>query len=95
MNASDPQQIAEIEGKAKRKQSQDNLDLLWVMSSPEGRRFVWRILEGAGLYRLSYTGNSETFFNEGQRNIGLKLLSELQKVSPDEYVKMTQECQLK
>lgn len=95
MNASDPQQIAEIEGKAKRKQSQDNLDLLWVMSSPEGRRFIWRILEGAGLYKLSYTGNSETFFNEGQRNIGLKLLSELQKVTPNEYVKMTQECQLK
>ena len=95
MNASDPQQVAEIEGKAKRKREQDAVDLFAVMSTHEGRRFVWRILESAGLYRLSYTGNSETFFNEGQRNVGLKLLSELQKVTPEEYLRMTQECQLK
>lgn len=95
MNASDPQQIAEVESKARRKRDQDNEDLLAVMSTHEGRRFVWKILESAGLYKLSYTGNSETFFNEGQRNVGLKLLSELQKVTPDEYLRMTQECQLK
>jgi hypothetical protein len=95
MNASDPQQIAEVEGKARRKRDQDNADLISVMETHSGRRFVWRILESAGLYKLSYTGNSETFFNEGQRNIGLKLLSDLLKVAPEEYVRMTQECQLK
>ena len=95
MNASDPQQIAEVEGKAKRKRDQSCADLLSVMATHEGRRFVWRILEGTGIYKLSYTGNSETFFNEGQRNVGLKLLSELQKITPSEYLKMTEECQLK
>ena len=91
MNASDPKQIADVEGKAKRKSSQEDSDLLAVMSAPEGRRLLWRYLEITGIYKLSYTGNSETFFNEGQRNIGLKLLAEIQRVAPAEYMEMVRE----
>lgn len=46
-------------------------DIKWVMSDKRGRRMMWGLLERAGLYRSSFTGNSETFFREGARNIGL------------------------
>ena len=45
-------------------------DIKLLMSHAWGRRFVWRMLEKSGMYRTSFTGNSETFFREGIRNYG-------------------------
>ena len=66
-------------------------DLKWVMSSKRGRRFVWKVLDRAGVYRSSFTGNSATFFNEGQRNIGLMLLADIHSACPDQYLAMIKE----
>ena len=44
-------------------------DWKWLMSSVRGRRLVWRLLERTGIYRSSMTGNSFTFFREGERNV--------------------------
>ena|ERR1044071_2893288 len=70
------------------------LDLQWVMSDQRGRRHVWRQLELAGVYRLSHTGEPHgTSFNEGQRNVGLRLLAEVSTHCPDEYMLMLKEHQ--
>ena len=42
-------------------------DMRWLMGDPRGRRLMWSWLADAGVYRTSFTGNSETFFREGQR----------------------------
>lgn len=68
-------------------------DLRWVMSDQRGRRFVWRQLAVAGIYRPSYTGDDRTIFNEGQRNVGLHLLSAITEHCPDEYLQMLKEHQ--
>lgn len=91
MNASEPQQVAEQESKAKRAAKVADDDLSAIMGEQTGRRFIYRILEMAGIYRLSYTGNSETFFNEGARNIGLRLLAEIQRVCPESFFLMLKE----
>ncbi len=57
-------------------------DIRWLMASPKGRRCVWRLLESCGLFRLSYTGDHDTYFREGQRNVGLRVLSRLQEYCP-------------
>jgi hypothetical protein len=52
-------------------------DLKAVMQTPEGRRFVWRLITLGGVYRLSYQGNSDdTAFNEGRRSVGLVLMAD-------------------
>lgn len=66
-------------------------DVKLIMSSREGRRFVWRLLEMCGVYRSSFTGNSETFFREGQRNIGLMLLADVHEHCPDGFLTMLKE----
>jgi hypothetical protein len=70
-------------------------DLKWLMDDPRGRRIVWRMLEQTGVFRSSFTGNSETYFREGQRNIGLKLLADLHEHTPDAYIAMIQERKTK
>jgi hypothetical protein len=68
-------------------------DIKWLMAHKQGRRFVTRLLDKAGVYRTSFTGNSETFFREGQRNLGLFVLSEVMEVTPDQHAQMLKEQQ--
>ena len=65
------------------------------MSTPAGRRFMWRLLEKTGMYRTSFTGNSTTFFNEGQRNIGLMMNALILQACPEQYLAMLNEAKAK
>lgn len=98
MSREDPTDLAEEAARDEAKATiQRNLaetekaDLDWLMSSPRGRRVAWRILDGAGLYRSSFTGNSETFFKEGARSEALKLKAKLLGAAPNGYFTMLQE----
>lgn len=61
-------------------------DLKAVMGTPEGRRVVWGFLSEAGVFRTSFTqpNGLVVAFNEGGRNLGLRLLDELQQHCLDE-----------
>ncbi|MES3028475.1 MAG: hypothetical protein V4820_11555 [Pseudomonadota bacterium] len=51
-------------------------DIVWLMSNKRGRRIVRRLLDQAGVYQLSYTGEAlSTAFNEGRRSAGNKLIA--------------------
>jgi len=65
------------------------------LSTKEGRRFVWRLLCDCGVFRSSFTGNSETFFNEGRRSVGLKMLGEIDAHAPEAYALMSAEARAK
>jgi hypothetical protein len=66
-------------------------DFKWLMGNKRGRRIVWRLLERTGVYRSSFTGNSETFFREGMRNVGLALLDQVHTITPDQFAVMLKE----
>jgi hypothetical protein len=70
---------------------QEKADFAWLMSDKRGRRFMWRMLEVTGVYRSSFTGNSETFFREGARNVGLKLMADIHDYAPESYLLMLDE----
>lgn len=66
---------------------QQRADLRAVMSTPAGRRFIWRLIdEVAGVFGPSWTGSSETFYREGRRAVGIDLMREVQRTCPAEYV---------
>jgi hypothetical protein len=74
----------EIESRTKLSQEIADADLKWVMGRERGRRFVWRLLEHAGVYRTSFSTNAlQMAFNEGNRNIGLPLLADINALCPD------------
>lgn len=67
-------------------------DFKRLMSSRWGRRFVWSLLERAGVWRLSFSTNAmQTAFNEGRRNEGLSLVAAIHKLCPERYAEMLQE----
>lgn len=81
--------IAEEERLAKEKEQND---LRWVMSTKQGRRFVYRLLSRAGVFQSSFnTNNAVMAFNEGNRNAGLQLLTDIMEACPERYTEMLTE----
>jgi len=68
----------------------EEMDIRAVLKMPEGKRFLWKWIERCGVYRLSMNhSGSITYFNEGERNIGIGLLAEWAKVDPVSFSEMT------
>lgn len=87
-NAANENEIKDAEIKVKLLEDQKENDLRYVLASDQGKRFIWGLLEACGIFKSSFTGSSETYFLEGQRNIGLKLLADVMKTDPEAYIKM-------
>ena len=66
-------------------------DIKWLMDHPQGRRLVWDLLGFTGIYRQVFTGNSETFFNDGKRVVGLRYLDLVNRHAPEQYTTMLKE----
>ena len=68
-------------------------DLKWLMGSKRGRRIVWRLLDQAGVFRLSFNTNAmQMAFAEGNKNYGLRTLAQIQALCPDLYPLMVKEA---
>ena len=90
-NASDEKSVKSAKQKDKNIRDTELEDIRLLLSKQWGRRLVWRLLEQTGMYRTSFTGNSTTFFNEGQRNIGLWLVDEVLLADAEMYLLMIKE----
>ncbi len=86
----EPQQIERANANKQARQVEAN-DWKWLLSSKQGRRFTWRLLSECGVFRSSFTGNSETFFREGKRAVGLHMLAEISAHCPEQYALMQAE----
>jgi hypothetical protein len=91
-NASDPEQVAKKRRTAGRKNKADQNIVKGVMSSKEGRAWMFGVLDACHIYSTSFTGDALTSaFREGERNIGLKLIGSVTRSAPDEYALMLKE----
>lgn len=66
--------------------------MTWLLGDERGRRFIWRLLSITGVYRSSFTGDSKTFFREGERNVGLQILRDIHEIAPEAITQMTIEA---
>jgi hypothetical protein len=67
-------------------------DVGLILSSKEGRRFLWRLLTKGFVFRTCFTGNNTTFWNEGRRDLALEFLMDTQRF-PELYLTMVKENQ--
>lgn len=75
---------SEQDSAAKVRRDQEKDDFKWLMGHRQGRRFVWRLLSKAGVFRTSFRSDALNMaFLEGQRNLGLLLTSEIHEVCPE------------
>ena len=70
----------------------EEVDLKWLMGSKRGRRIIWRLLDQAGVFRLSFNTNAMSMaFAEGNRNFGNRTLSLIHTHCSELYPQMVKE----
>lgn len=84
--------LKESRKKARLRRVDELKDLKWVLSSKAGRKFLWRMLERAGLHSSSFHHhNGVMSFNEGKRSIGNELLVDINEADIEAYFQMQRE----
>jgi len=79
--------------KRERRHQRNVNDLRKILAIPEGRRYIWRLWGLTGVFRSSYTPKDAnmTSFREGQRDIGLAMLLDINDASPTALSQMRSE----
>ncbi len=73
-------------------QEAEEADIRRLMTSKWGRRFLWRLMDQAGVFRLSYANDPMAMaFAEGNRNSGLRILNLIHTLCPEHYNAMLKE----
>lgn len=78
--------------KQKRRIEQQANDLRAVMSTPEGRRFVWDLLGECGTFQLGWSPSAEIHLRAGMRSVGLGLFARVHADCFNEYQAMEREA---
>ncbi len=60
-------------------------DIRFIMKTKVGRRFMWRLLTVGNIFRKCFTGNSNTFYQEGKREMTLEFYQDIMEASPDQF----------
>lgn len=94
-NAAKQSEVDRKRNKAQEDQGIRDEIIRTLMSHPRGRRYLWLELEDAYVFRqtlmLGPSGYATTAFNEGLRTRGLKLLKDITRLAPMDYMRMTRE----
>lgn len=77
--------------RAELEQKQLLADVKGTFETPHGRRVFRHLMERCHVFHTTFTGNSKTFFLEGERNIGLYLLGLREMASEEGLEKLKEE----
>lgn len=89
----DEERKAELEAKQQLLAQRDIDDIQFVMSSEQGRRVIWSLMEKGQVFGTCFNVEPHiTAFNEGQRNLALVLFQRVMAHCPDQYLKMATEA---
>lgn len=86
-----PEDVKRAEEADKLAALQLDADMKKVLDSRAGRNVLWWLLSQTNIYGSAFTGNSTTFFNEGKREVGLRLLARITEADVTAYPKMMME----
>lgn len=72
---------------------QELKDIEAQLGTAQGRRFLNRMLSECGVYQATFSmDHAAMSFQEGKRNLGIKILADIMEVSPKKYMVMMLEA---
>src|SRR6266699_1556731 len=91
-DASNRKDVKRLEKAARLAERQRHEVIQGIMSIAPGREWMLERLESCHVFASSYSGNALSMaFSEGERNVGLQLLTDIMAACPGRYVEMMQE----
>jgi hypothetical protein len=92
-DAGDPQQVRERRRQGREREREEGSAVQALLSSREGRDWMYALLEQCHTFHSSFsTDPLQMAFNEGERNIGIKLMAVIMRACPHRYNEMIQEA---
>jgi hypothetical protein len=67
------------------------LGLRAILEDPNSRAYLWDLMAFCKIFQSTMTGNSFTYFNEGMRNVGLRIMADINGVDPAFLTRMMTE----
>jgi hypothetical protein len=92
-NASDRKQLRAAKKISKDQAAQQEKDLQVVLSLPEGRRVLWRILRECKVFESIWHPSALIHFQAGQQDLGHMLMAWINDNSPETLAEMFHEYQ--
>lgn len=93
-DASDEKQVEKAKLTSKKRDHERAVALRALLSTRPGREWIWEVLSAAHIFSTSFVRGDAgaSAFQEGERNMGLRLLADLQRHAPDEFLEMQREA---
>lgn len=76
-NAADSKQIKKAKKSSEINREEELSDIKKVLTTSEGKRFVWRVLERCKTFSSVWESSARIHYNAGQQDIGHFLMSEI------------------
>jgi hypothetical protein len=94
LNTAEPVSVKRVGDKAKAKQRALDDAMAAMLEQQATRRWLWDVLTGAHIFASCFAADGLVMaMKEGERNLGLKILAQAMRVSPENYTIMVQEAQ--
>jgi len=87
-NAADEKKVNKVRETLKNDRRQELEDIKTLLNTGAGRRFFTRFFEDGRIFTTTFTGNSQTFFLEGHRNLALKYFNDICEASPERLTEL-------
>lgn len=95
-NASDHRQLKKARKTEKNQRDDELNDLRVLIGTPEGRRFLWRVLNRCHIFESAFNDNAVTMaFLVGEDNVGKFLLAEIIEADPRALMLLMSENKLR
>lgn len=86
-----PNQLAAEQHRRELIEKAEQDDIRELLDLPAFRRYLRRYLGLTHVFQTTFTGNSETFFREGQRSIGTTMFGEFHLACPQRFAELMAE----
>ena len=94
-NASNPRHQRFLERRQKRDRDRELSDLRHVLSTDQGRRVLWRLLEHCSVFRTIWDPSSRIHHNAGRQDVGHFVMAELEEADEEAIYRMMREAKLR
>jgi hypothetical protein len=92
-NAASPAETTAAQKRRERRERRRHRVLKAVLSTPEGREYLWDLIARAGVYETPFAIEPVLMaFKAGRQNFGLEIVKELTQNHPAEFLAMEREA---
>jgi hypothetical protein len=91
-NTSDKSEVKRAELKEGMIRRQEMDDLRAVMNTPEGRRFIWRLMGHCRVFGSVWEASAKIHYNAGVQDVGHFLMAETTEADKDLFLQMQKEA---